>query len=178
MRVSSVPGSSRDSALAQSPFADQLVGRLLWDPYRTRTCGLSGSTCDAGGAVFRNSTESRKFNNTIGVEHRVPCHDVSEAFVFGMTGIPRAQLQLPVRVVNALEDHDVIFVEDLMALDYKTLLTMKNFGEATFREAQSAIRKVGLKASNYRNPPKPKRGRKTSVPSSQELSVGSMLELW
>ena len=65
-----------------------------------------------------------------------------------MTGIPRAQLQLSVRVVNALEDHDVIFVEDLMALDYATLLTMKNFGEATFREAKSAIRKVGLKAPN------------------------------
>jgi len=89
----------------------------------------------------------------------VPCHDVSEAFVFGMTGIPRAQLQLSVRVVNALEEYDVIFVEDLMALDYATLLSMTIFGEATFREAQSAIRKLGLKAPNWRKPPKPKRGR-------------------
>ena len=79
--------------------------------------------------------------------------------MFGMTGVPRAQLQLSVRVMNALEVHDAIFVEDLMKLDYETLLTRKIFGEATFREAQSAIRKLGLKAPNWRKPPKPKRGR-------------------
>jgi len=84
----------------------------------------------------------------------VPCHDVSEAFVFGMTDIPNTQLQLQmsVRVVNALEEYDVIFVEDLMKLDYETLLTRKNFGETTFREARLAIRKLGLKAPNWRHP--------------------------
>lgn len=89
---------------------------------------------------------------------------------------PIAELQLSVRVVNALEDHDVIFVEDLMKLDYDTLLTMKNFGEATFREAKSAIRKLGLKAPNWRKPPKPKRGRKKMPP--KDPNVGSMLSLW
>jgi len=93
-----------------------------------------------------------------------------------MTGIPRAQLQMSVRVVNALQDHDVIFVEDLMKLDYETLLTRKNFGETTFREARLAIRKLGLKAPNWRQPPKPKQGRKTSPP--REPDIWNMFELW
>ena len=78
----------------------------------------------------------------------MPCHGDTAAFVFVMSGVPIAQLQLSECVVNALEDHDVIFVEDLMALDYATLLMMKIFGETTFREARAAIRKLGLKAPN------------------------------
>jgi len=96
--------------------------------------------------------------------------------VFGMTGVPRAQLQMSVRVMNALEVHDAIFVEALMALDYATLLTMKNFGEATFREARLAIRKLGLKAPNRRQPPKPKQASKQSPP--KEPDMNSMLSLW
>ena len=44
---------------------------------------------------------------------------------------PLAELKLPVRIVNVLEEHGAILVRDLVRLNYATLMSMTNFGGKT-----------------------------------------------
>jgi len=57
---------------------------------------------------------------------------------------PIADLKLPVRVINTLEEHSVLLVEDLMKQTHETLMRMKNFGDKTLSEVENAVRKLGL----------------------------------
>lgn len=86
---------------------------------------------------------------------------------------PVAEMQLAVRVINTLEENDVILAEDLVAQTYETLMTMKNFGQKTLSEVKSAIVKLGLPAPNWRRPPKPKK-----VPRPRGGKGQSFIDLW
>lgn len=84
---------------------------------------------------------------------------------------PIAELTLSVRIINTLEDHDVILVEHLLSQTYDSLMGMKNFGEKTLTEVRAALRKLGLTPPEWKKPPKvktpkPRRG------SSDLLSGG------
>jgi len=57
---------------------------------------------------------------------------------------PIAELRLSVRVVNTLEDNNIILVKDLLTQTYETLLQMKNFGEKTLQEVKGALKLLGL----------------------------------
>lgn len=68
---------------------------------------------------------------------------------------PVAEIQLPVRVINTLEENDVILVVDLMRQTYETLMKMKNFGEKTMTEVRAAIEALGLTPPpGWKKPPK------------------------
>lgn len=70
---------------------------------------------------------------------------------------PVAEMELDVRVVNTLEENDIILVKDLMTQTWETLMGMKNFGNKTLREVIAAIEKLGLTPPDWKMPPKPKK---------------------
>jgi DNA-directed RNA polymerase subunit alpha len=55
-----------------------------------------------------------------------------------------AELGLPVRTVNCLEDHNVLTVEDLLNCTPEKLLSFPNFGEKTLEEVYRALEKAGF----------------------------------
>jgi DNA-directed RNA polymerase alpha subunit len=70
---------------------------------------------------------------------------------------PVAELALSVRIINTLEENDVILVETLMTQTYESLLAMKNFGEKTLTEVRAAIATLGLVPPEWKKPPKEKK---------------------
>lgn len=70
---------------------------------------------------------------------------------------PVAEMALSVRVINTLEDNNVIMACDLLRQTYASLMAMKNFGEKTLTEVKIAVRALGLVVPDgWRKPPKPK----------------------
>jgi DNA-directed RNA polymerase alpha subunit len=67
---------------------------------------------------------------------------------------PIAELKLSVRIINTLEEHDVILVEHLLDQTYDTLMGMKNFGEKTLTEVRAALRTLGVTPPDWKRPPK------------------------
>ncbi len=58
--------------------------------------------------------------------------------------LPVAQLNLPVRTVNFLEDDGVLLVEDLLNCTRERLLAIPNFGDKALEQVFNALRDVGL----------------------------------
>lgn len=58
--------------------------------------------------------------------------------------LPLAQTVLGVRVINTLEEHDIILVGQLLRQPYETLIKMPNFGVKTMSEVRAAMRKLGI----------------------------------
>jgi len=57
---------------------------------------------------------------------------------------PIAELNIPVRIVNTLENHGVILVGNLVEQSVEALMGMTNFGEKTLVEINAALRELGL----------------------------------
>lgn len=57
---------------------------------------------------------------------------------------PIAELNIPVRIVNTLENHGVILVGNLVEQSIETLMGMTNFGEKTLVEINAALKELGL----------------------------------
>ena len=55
-----------------------------------------------------------------------------------------AEIGLPVRTVNCLEDHGVFTVEQLLNCTPEKLLSFPNFGEKTLEEVYRALQTIGL----------------------------------
>ncbi len=58
--------------------------------------------------------------------------------------LPVAQLNLPVRTVNFLEDDGVLLVKDLLNCTRDRLLGIPNFGEKALEQVFQALHDVGL----------------------------------
>lgn len=69
---------------------------------------------------------------------------------------PIAEMRLTVRVINTLEENDVIIAQNLMSQTYETLMGMKNFGDKTLTEVRAALVALGLDPPAWKKPPKPK----------------------
>ncbi len=61
--------------------------------------------------------------------------------------LPVAQLNLPVRTVNFLEDDGVLLVKDLLNCTRDRLLAIPNFGEKALEQVFQALHDVGLACS-------------------------------
>lgn len=84
----------------------------------------------------------------------------------GLLKTPVAETALSVRVVNTLEENDVILVEHLLAKTYAELMGMKNFGATTLAEVRAAVTALGLAppaawAKPAAPPPRPRPPRRT-----------------
>lgn len=90
-----------------------------------------------------------------------------------MLQTPIAEMALAVRVINTLEENDVILAEHLMRQTYESLMKMKNFGEKTLTEVRAAIKKLGLDPPEWTKPPKPKK-----PPKPRGGKGGSLVDLW
>jgi DNA-directed RNA polymerase subunit alpha len=55
-----------------------------------------------------------------------------------------AEIGLPVRTVNCLEDHGVFTVQHLLDCTPAKLLSFPNFGEKTLEEVYRALEAIGL----------------------------------
>jgi len=58
--------------------------------------------------------------------------------------LPVAQLNLPVRTVNFLEDDGVLLVQDLLNCTRERLLGIPNFGDKALEQVFKALHDVGL----------------------------------
>ena len=56
-----------------------------------------------------------------------------------------AEIGLPVRTVNCLEDHGVFTVDQLLHCTPEKLLSFPNFGEKTLEEVYRALAAIGLR---------------------------------
>jgi DNA-directed RNA polymerase alpha subunit len=65
---------------------------------------------------------------------------------------PVAEMGLPVRIVNALEDRSIILVDSLLAQSYEDLMAIKNFGTKALAQVKAAIRRLGLPLPAWRKP--------------------------
>jgi DNA-directed RNA polymerase alpha subunit len=74
---------------------------------------------------------------------------------------PIAEMKLSVRVINTLEDNNVLVARELMTQTYETLLAMKNFGEKTLTEVRTALVALGLDPPVWTKPLKPQPSRAT-----------------
>ena len=86
---------------------------------------------------------------------------------------PVAEMRLPVRVINTLEENGVILAAQLMEQTYESLLVMRNFGEKTLREVRAAITALGLTAPEWKKPPKEKKPPKPRGGKGKDL-----LNMW
>ena len=86
---------------------------------------------------------------------------------------PIAEMALAVRIINTLEENDVILAEHLMTQTYASLMGMKNFGEKTLTEVRAAVKKLGLDPPAWKKPPKPKK-----VPKPRTGNGKSLVDLW
>ena len=69
--------------------------------------------------------------------------------------MPIAEMELPVRIVNTLEEHSVILVKHLLAQTYESLIRMTNLGDKTMGELKEAVVKLGLTPpTTWKKPPK------------------------
>lgn len=79
---------------------------------------------------------------------------------------PIAEMGLPIRIVNALEEDDMILCAHIMIRDRESLLRVSNFGESTLKEVVAAVKRLGLrphaswaqKKPAARKPARPKPG--------------------
>jgi len=55
-----------------------------------------------------------------------------------------AEIELPVRTVNCLEDEGILTVKQLLNCQPRRLLTITNFGEKTLEQVYDALEKVGF----------------------------------
>ncbi len=55
-----------------------------------------------------------------------------------------AEIGLPVRTTNCLEENGIFTVEDLLNTEPKRLLSISNFGEKTLQEVYKALAKIGF----------------------------------
>ena len=55
-----------------------------------------------------------------------------------------AELDLPVRTVNGLEEQRILTVRDLLACTPERLLQISGFGEKTLRSIYGALAKIGF----------------------------------
>lgn len=90
-----------------------------------------------------------------------------------MLQTPIAEMALAVRVINTLEENDVILAEHLMRQTYDSLMRMKNFGEKTLTEVRAAIVKLGLTPPEWTKPARPKK-----VPRPRGGKGKSIVDLW
>jgi DNA-directed RNA polymerase subunit alpha len=58
---------------------------------------------------------------------------------------PVAEIKISVRIINTLEDADIILVADLIRLEKHQLTKIKNFGEKTVSELINALNELGVK---------------------------------
>lgn len=58
--------------------------------------------------------------------------------------MPIAEMPLPVRVVNTLENAGVFLCADLLNLTREQLLQVRNLGHKTLQEVEKALRSIGL----------------------------------
>lgn len=79
-----------------------------------------------------------------------------------MLNTPIAQMDLSVRIINTLEDNQIIYAYQLIAQTYETLMKLKNFGETTLKEVRASLKRLGLDAPKWdkpKHPTKPARPR-------------------
>jgi len=57
---------------------------------------------------------------------------------------PIAEMGLPVRIVNALEDEGMLLAEDILKRKRDQITGIRNFGEKTLREIVAAVQQLGL----------------------------------
>jgi len=69
---------------------------------------------------------------------------------------PLAELELSVRAVNSLEEHNIVYCRDLYRLSYEAMLKIPNFGEKTLKEVCKALKLHGLTPPAWKPAPKPK----------------------
>jgi len=86
---------------------------------------------------------------------------------------PVAEMKLQVRVINTLEENDVILAEHLMAQTYDTLMGMKNLGDKTLREIRASLAALGLTAPAWKKPPKEKKPPRPKVERGKDI-----INLW
>jgi DNA-directed RNA polymerase subunit alpha len=55
-----------------------------------------------------------------------------------------AEIDLPVRTVNCLEEEEIFTVQDLLASTPQRLLEIPNFGEKTLLAVYAALEKIGF----------------------------------
>ena len=63
-----------------------------------------------------------------------------------------AEIGLPVRTVNCLEDHGVFTVDQLLHCTPEKLLSFPNFGEKTLEEVYKALEGIGFYRGGKREP--------------------------
>jgi len=61
-----------------------------------------------------------------------------------------AEIDLPVRTVNCLEDEGILTVKQLLNSRPERLLTITNFGEKTLEQVYEALEKVGFYRQQHR----------------------------
>lgn len=57
---------------------------------------------------------------------------------------PIAELSLPVRIVNALEESNILLVKDVLGRRRSELAGIRNFGDKTLKEIITAVSRLGL----------------------------------
>lgn len=73
-----------------------------------------------------------------------------------LRALPLAQTSLGVRVINTLEEHDIILLGQLLLQPYDVLIKMPNFGTKTMSEVRAAARKLGIEPPKIWAKPKTK----------------------
>jgi DNA-directed RNA polymerase subunit alpha len=61
-----------------------------------------------------------------------------------------AEIDLPVRTVNCLEDQSIFTVKDLLTCTPQRLLEIPNFGEKTLEAVYLALEKIGFRRGSRR----------------------------
>lgn len=102
----------------------------------------------------RRSKRKRVLDTSTWTEEQINAKELKERL-----NTPIAEMNLSVRVINALEEGDVILASDLMIQTYESLMAMKNFGEKTLTEVQEALKQLGITPPTWEKPIKqPKEG--------------------
>lgn len=82
---------------------------------------------------------------------------------------PIAEMQLPVRIVNALEDDGMLLASDLVVRKREQITGIKNFGEKTLREIIAAVKELGLDPPSDWLAPKRKQKKPRGAPKDPGL---------
>ena len=76
---------------------------------------------------------------------RIPLPDWAKQTKDQRLEMSTAEIGLPVRTVNCLEDHGVFTVDQLLHCTPEKLLSFPNFGEKTLEEVYRALAAIGLR---------------------------------
>ena len=63
--------------------------------------------------------------------------------------LPVAQLKLPPRIVNRLEEHEVYTIGDLASLERYDFDSMRHCGETAVRECSTALDRLGIEHDDW-----------------------------